>query len=183
MAMLPRIPFKNYSKHSQQSPIPHNQWQPTNPSRTLRSNAANYCAVVEYVRCLLYARWPSVNSCSIMIPEHFVLAGRHSMLLMNENVRYLDISDCSMDTFVKQSGGTREFLPYLGGVRGRIHRQCLDTNEALPNRRNKESYRNFALCLQHSVRVYLIDDNSITVLSGIMGAIPFMELNLIKSSL
>ncbi|KAF9082959.1 hypothetical protein BGX29_003482 [Mortierella sp. GBA35] len=50
-------------------------------------------------------------------------------------------------------------------------------------RRNKESYRNFALRLQRSVRVYRIDDSNTTVLSGIMGSIPSMELNLIKSSI
>ncbi|KAG0280454.1 hypothetical protein BGZ97_009402, partial [Linnemannia gamsii] len=37
-------------------------------------------------------------------------------------------------------------------------------------RRVKESYRNFALRLQRSVRVYRIDDNNTTVLSGIMGS-------------
>ncbi|KAK5801581.1 hypothetical protein F5H01DRAFT_326191 [Linnemannia elongata] len=50
-------------------------------------------------------------------------------------------------------------------------------------RRNKESYRNFALRLQRSVRVYRIDDNNATVLSGIMGSIPSLELNLIKNSI
>ena len=35
-------------------------------------------------------------------------------------------------------------------------------------RRNKESYRNFALCLQRTVRVYRIDDSNATILSGIM---------------
>ncbi|KAF8926178.1 hypothetical protein BGZ47_002861 [Haplosporangium gracile] len=50
-------------------------------------------------------------------------------------------------------------------------------------RRNKESYRNFALRLQRSVRVYRIDDSNTTVLSGIMGSIPSLELNLIKSSI
>ncbi|KAG9062272.1 hypothetical protein KI688_006604 [Linnemannia hyalina] len=50
-------------------------------------------------------------------------------------------------------------------------------------RRNKESYRNFALRLQRSVRVYRIDDGNTTVLSGIMGSIPSMELNLIKNSI
>ncbi|KAG0287667.1 hypothetical protein BGZ97_007027 [Linnemannia gamsii] len=50
-------------------------------------------------------------------------------------------------------------------------------------RRHKESYRNFALRLQRSVRVYRIDDNNATVLSGIMGSIPSMEVNLIKNSI
>ncbi|KAK3819136.1 MAG: hypothetical protein JOS17DRAFT_778170 [Linnemannia elongata] len=50
-------------------------------------------------------------------------------------------------------------------------------------RRNKESYRNFALRLQRSVRVYRIDDSNATVLSGIMGSIPSLELNLIKNSI
>ncbi|KAG9063274.1 hypothetical protein KI688_004878 [Linnemannia hyalina] len=50
-------------------------------------------------------------------------------------------------------------------------------------RRHKESYRNFALRLQRSVRVYRIDDNNATVLSGIMSSIPSVELNLIKTSI
>ncbi|KAG0360730.1 hypothetical protein BGX24_005494 [Mortierella sp. AD032] len=50
-------------------------------------------------------------------------------------------------------------------------------------RRHKESYRNFALRLQRSVRVYRIDDNNATVLSGIMSSIPSVERNLIKTSI
>ncbi|KAG9066456.1 hypothetical protein KI688_001682 [Linnemannia hyalina] len=50
-------------------------------------------------------------------------------------------------------------------------------------RRHKESYRNFALRLQRSVRVYRIDDNNATVLSGIVSSIPSVELNLIKTSI
>ncbi|KAG0257206.1 hypothetical protein BGZ95_005300, partial [Linnemannia exigua] len=50
-------------------------------------------------------------------------------------------------------------------------------------RRPRESYRNFALRLSRSVRVYRIDDNNSTVLSGIMGSIPSLEMNIIKSSL
>ncbi|KAG9061540.1 hypothetical protein KI688_007118 [Linnemannia hyalina] len=70
------------------------------------SNATNYYTVAEHIRCLLYAWRQPVNGRSIMIREHFVLVVRHSMLLRDENVRFLDISDCSMDTFVKQPGGT-----------------------------------------------------------------------------
>ncbi|KAF9081067.1 hypothetical protein BGX23_001341 [Mortierella sp. AD031] len=54
---------------------------------------------------------------------------------------------------------------------------------AQTGRRFKESYRNFALRLQRSVRVYRIDDNNATVPSGIMGSIPSLELNLIKNSI
>ncbi|KFH74273.1 hypothetical protein MVEG_01486, partial [Podila verticillata NRRL 6337] len=72
------------------------------------SNTINYYTVVEHIRCLLYTWHQPINGHSIMIQEHFVLVVQHSMLLRDENVRYLDISDCLMDTFVKQPGGTQE---------------------------------------------------------------------------
>ncbi|KAF9081435.1 hypothetical protein BGX29_004529, partial [Mortierella sp. GBA35] len=50
-------------------------------------------------------------------------------------------------------------------------------------RRSKESYRNFALRLQRSVRVYRIDDGNTTVLSGILRSMPSLELNLIKGAI
>ncbi|KAF9323860.1 hypothetical protein BGZ91_003307 [Linnemannia elongata] len=50
-------------------------------------------------------------------------------------------------------------------------------------RRPKESYRNFALRLHRSVRVYRIDDGNSTVLTGIMASIPSLELNLIKGAI
>ncbi|KAF9121787.1 hypothetical protein BG015_005733 [Linnemannia schmuckeri] len=74
------------------------------------SNATNYYTVAEHIRCLLYAWRQPINRRSIMIREHFALALRHSMLLRDENVHYLDISDCSMDTFFKQPGGTQEHV-------------------------------------------------------------------------
>lgn len=81
------------------------------------SNATNYYTVAEHIRCLLYAWRQPINSRSIMIREHFVLAVRHSMLLRDENARYLDISDCSMDTFVKQPGGTQEVVALVFSMR------------------------------------------------------------------
>jgi hypothetical protein len=81
------------------------------------SNATNYYTVAEHIRCLLYAWRQSINTRSIMIREHFVLAARHAMLLIDENVRHLDISDCSMDTFVKQPGGTQEVMALVFSMR------------------------------------------------------------------
>lgn len=81
------------------------------------SNATNYYTVAEHIRCLLYAWRQPINSRSIMIREHFVLAVRHSMLLRDENVRFLYISDCSMDTFVKQPGGTQEVVALVFSMR------------------------------------------------------------------
>ncbi|KAG9071276.1 ATPase with role in protein import into the ER [Linnemannia hyalina] len=81
------------------------------------SNATNYYTVAEHIRCLLYAWRQPVNSRSIMIREHFVPPVRHSVLLRNENVRFLGISDCSMDTFVKQPGGTQEVVSLVFSMR------------------------------------------------------------------
>jgi hypothetical protein len=81
------------------------------------SNATNYYTVAEHIRCFLYAWRQPVNSRSIMIREHLVLVARHSMLLRDENARYLDISDYSMDTFVKQPGGTQKVVAPVFSMR------------------------------------------------------------------
>lgn len=81
------------------------------------SNATNYYTVAEHIRCLLHTWRQPINSRSIMIREHFVLAVRHAMLLRDENVRHLNISDCSMDTFVKQPGGTQEVMALVFSMR------------------------------------------------------------------
>ena len=49
--------------------------------------------------------------------------------------------------------------------------------------RNKESYHNFTLRLQRSVRVYRIDDSNTAVLSGIMSSIPSMVLSFINGAI
>lgn len=63
-----------------------------------------------YIRCLLSAWRQPINSRSVMIREHFVLAVRYAMVLKHENVRHLYISDYTKDTFVKQPGGAQEVV-------------------------------------------------------------------------
>jgi len=86
--------------------------------QSANGTAINHYMVAEHIRCLLYAWRQPINQQSIMIRDHFALAARHSMLLRDENMRNLDLSDCAVDRFVKQPGGTQEVIGMLFTMRG-----------------------------------------------------------------
>ncbi|KAH7033828.1 hypothetical protein BKA57DRAFT_443010 [Linnemannia elongata] len=94
-------------------------------------------------------------------------------------IRDLHLFLDSFKTYCENSYGE---TPFLASAQRLLCMAILD-EQTQTGRRNKESYRNFALRLQRSVRVYRIDDSNATVLSGIMGSIPSLELNLIKNSI
>ncbi|KAG0061629.1 hypothetical protein BGZ89_011299 [Linnemannia elongata] len=85
---------------------------------TTDSYATNYYSIQEHIKCLLYTWQQPVTARSSGMREHFNLAVRHAMLLRDEDLRRLNIANCTIDTLEQQLGGTQPIMAMVFSIHG-----------------------------------------------------------------
>jgi len=85
---------------------------------TTDSYATNCYSIQEHIKCLLYTWQQPISARSSGIREHFSLAVRHAMLLRDEDLRRLNIANCTIDTLEQQLGGTQPIMAMVFSIHG-----------------------------------------------------------------
>jgi len=85
---------------------------------TTDSYATNHYSVYDHIKCLLYTWQMPVGARSSGIREHLNLAVRHAMLLRDEDLRRLNIANCTIDTLEQRLGGTQPIMAMVFSIHG-----------------------------------------------------------------
>lgn len=85
---------------------------------TTDSYATNHYSVHEHIKILLSVWQQAVTARSAGMREHLNLAVRHAMLLRDEDLRRLNISNCTVDTIEQRLGGTQAIMAMVFSIHG-----------------------------------------------------------------
>jgi len=85
---------------------------------TTDSYATNHYSIRDHVKCMLYSWQQPVTARSSGIREHLSFAVRHSMLLRDEDLRRLNIANCTIDTLNQRLGGTQSIMAMVFSLHG-----------------------------------------------------------------